>query len=136
MSNKTDLQALNANYAALITELQGKAVGGGSGSVEACNLYVSAAGYDGEVKITCLLVEEDGSVTTFNDAIYIYSTETTQQVVKNSLVVIHGHIDYMGYVDLSCIFDSEYCRYVADAGYGEGYVMFVFQVNDSVTLEL
>lgn len=39
MSNKTDLQALNANYEALIEELRGKAVGGGTGGgVETCTV--------------------------------------------------------------------------------------------------
>lgn len=41
MSNKTDLQALNSNYAALIETLRGKAVGGGSGgSVETCTVTI------------------------------------------------------------------------------------------------
>lgn len=41
MSNKTDLQSLNADYAALIDTLRGKAAGGGSGgggSVETCTV--------------------------------------------------------------------------------------------------
>ena len=39
MSNKTDLQSLNADYAALIDTLRGKAAGGGSGGgVETCTV--------------------------------------------------------------------------------------------------
>lgn len=47
MSNKTDLQALNANYEALIEELRGKAVGsgsGGSGTLETCTVTLSDPG--------------------------------------------------------------------------------------------
>lgn len=48
MSNKTDLQALNANYEALIEGLRGKAVGGGTGGgVGTCTVtVVDAMAYD------------------------------------------------------------------------------------------
>lgn len=46
MSNKTQLQTNNTRLTSLITELQGKAAGGGSGgSVETCTVELEIAGY-------------------------------------------------------------------------------------------
>ena len=45
--SKTQLQSNNTRLASLITELRGKATGGGgSGAVNTCNLRVSAEGMD------------------------------------------------------------------------------------------
>ena len=83
MSNKTDLQALNANYEALIEELRGKAVGGGSGGgVETCTVSL-AAPIDFELE---QLVYCDGSsIIDYNFGNHPYSPfEIT--VVKNSIL--------------------------------------------------
>lgn len=64
MSNKTDLQGLNTDYAALIDTLRGKAVGGGSSSFEMCSVQIDVA-------------EDMGSGTHVTDIMYT-TTENGQ----------------------------------------------------------
>lgn len=59
MSNKTQLQANNTQLASLIQTLQGKATGGGGGSVEACTVEILAMG--STVTTTFYFIGTDGT---------------------------------------------------------------------------
>lgn len=86
MSNKTDLQALNANYEALIEELRGKAVGGGT-DLKTCTLTVEG--------ISINYYPTDIAYTTVNDSgdvQYVYNSVSDKSItvtcLRNSVVAI------------------------------------------------
>lgn len=93
--SKTQLQTNNAKLEALITELQGKAAGGGSGggSIDTCTLiFYTGGGADYELLygiygVCATVVNEDGAI----DALYKGnlapgSTTTIDNVVCGSMV--------------------------------------------------
>ena len=86
MSNKTDLQALNANYEALIEGLRGKAVSGGT-DLKTCTLTVEGGSAD--------YYPTDIAYTTVNDSgdvQYAYNSVTGSSItvtcLRNSIVAI------------------------------------------------
>lgn len=86
MSNKTDLQALNANYEALIEELRGKAVGGGT-NLKTCTLGVFSDNTD--------YYPTDIAYTTVNDSgdvQYAYNSVSGSSItvtcLRNSIVAV------------------------------------------------
>lgn len=106
MSNKSDLQTLNAKYESLIEELKGKAVGGG-GSVETCTVTVNAPGrsmwFDfnaiengqmvvksgdnqwGSLGSVSIEVVRHGLLTLYNDSVSGISVSTTNCTVVRDM---------------------------------------------------
>lgn len=84
MSNKSDLQALNANYAALIETLKGKATGGsGGGSIETCTVGVTVKGGYG---IAYNTVDEDGNLILKTFCSPLNNYEFSFTVVKGTIL--------------------------------------------------
>ena len=90
MSNKTEIQTLNAKYESLIEELRGKAVGGGDGgSVETCTVTMTGSGvltamptaYFTDENLTVQSVQFTGSKKGYN---------ATATVAKGTLLQIVG----------------------------------------------
>lgn len=93
MSNKTDLQTLNAKYESLIEELRGKAAGGGSGgSVETCTVTIEPYQWGGDenIKFTTATVVNNGAVTTyqFSPSSLYMKVLTIENVLCGSTVTI------------------------------------------------
>ena len=78
MSNKTDLQALNAQYESLIDTLRGKAVGGGA--LETCTVTVNGFPAPG-----AMLYYIDATLQYHEQS--IMGSGISVEVLKNSLVV-------------------------------------------------
>ena len=85
MSNKTDLQALNANYEALIEELRGKAVGGAD--LKTCTLTVSGdSTYYYPTDIAYTTVNDSGDVQHAYNS--VSGSSITVTCLRNSIVAI------------------------------------------------
>lgn len=86
MSNKTDLQALNANYEALIDELRGKAVSGGT-DLKTCTLTVSGVStshYPTDIAYTT--IDDSGNVQYAYDS--VSGSSITVTCLRNSIVAV------------------------------------------------
>lgn len=86
MSNKTDLQALNAQYEALIDELRGKAVSGGT-DLETCTLTVRGdyiSHYPTDIAYTT--IDDSGNVQYAYDS--VSGSSITVTCLRNSIVAV------------------------------------------------
>ena len=93
MSNKTDLQALNESYAALIEELKGKAAGGGSGgsgSVATCTVTLNAME---EITVFFNVLDSNGGITVVNPT---WTSDRFTASVSVSGVICDSSISMMG----------------------------------------
>lgn len=85
MSNKTDLQALNSNYAVLIETLRDKSIG--SGSVETCTVTIEGATSSYyPVNIAYTTVSSDGKVVGASQTCSTSSATVT--CVKGTMVTV------------------------------------------------
>lgn len=88
MSNKTQLQTNNAKLEALITELQGKAAGGGS-SVETCTVEIVIPKYSEIRAIHYVAFRNGETVSVVDDTDYLTAqTVTIENVVCRSTLVL------------------------------------------------
>ena len=79
--SKSQLQTNNAKLEALITELQGKAAGGGSGgSVETCTVYVN------DCRDVFYTSVEGGAIVSKSSIQSSTTSDHTIQAVKNSVI--------------------------------------------------
>ena len=89
--SKTQLQTNNARLSALITELQGKAAGGGGGSVETCTI---ALNYPVNILNVTATVYENGIISTkFLDAAYS-NTVIIDNVLCGSYLTVASNAIY------------------------------------------
>lgn len=95
MSNKTEIQALNAKYESLIEELKGKAVGGGSGgSVETCTITLNhtncSENYD-EWGAAVVYIDVNGDMVRTSP--YYDDSATMTITARKGLIAIIGDYD-------------------------------------------
>ena len=127
MSNKTDLQTHNTDYAALIETLRGKAVGGG-GSVETCTVTVinENSNYN-PLNVDYLGISNNEMVAIYNEV--PYGESITVDVVKNAPVFIYGLNAFQDILTFtgSYIFHSAYMG-------GDGISPHVFAANGDLEI--
>lgn len=128
MSNKTDLQTLNAQYESLIQTLSGKAAGGGSGGGSSGS----------ELKIATGTVQLPEQVQLLTNPITVSGLDFTPKYVSLSLNgsahTNNGHFELVSYDSSTAM--GMFCRYYNNKAYFSRMGMSCSMEDDGFTISL
>lgn len=132
MSNKTDLQALNANYKALIEELRGKASGGsgGSGALETCTVVLNDSG---NCNIVYYTLDSNGEAVMKSH----YGPVNTSTLLPQFTVIKGSHLLYGASTVLTIDKGPEITGEAVLVSYNVGFTVgAIFKINGDCSITL